>query len=156
MRDSLRSFQLVLVVLVFAVLLWPIAAAAQGPKLGDPDSIAAWLRLQAIAISWLVTLAWKHVPIVKDWSNRAASWLALLLMIANVFGKGAMAGLAFNLLGVGTAEAATAVDSISTAHKWAIVVANSALSKVLWDGWIKPTVGHWLDRKLGREPQTAH
>ena len=138
---------LLMLVLYVALALSLFAAVAQAamPDLRDPNSIVSWLKLQTMALGWIVTLVWKHAPVVKDYSNRAAAWLALLLFIATTFGTG-----------VGTAQAATGAGggALSTSVRWAVVIANSAISKVLWDGWLKPTVGDWLDRQLGREPQT--
>jgi hypothetical protein len=58
--------------------------------------------------------------------------------------------------GVGVANAAPGdvVVAQSLLHKFAIGVFNSAVSKALWDGWLKPTLGSWLDRELRRAPQT--
>jgi hypothetical protein len=141
----MRSSRITLLLSTAALLFfigWP--AWAQTPSLTDPEGILAWLKLQGIGVSFVLTLLWKYVPILKELSNRALPWLVL--------GGWVVAQTA----GVQVVQAATgdAASATSFLHKIGVAIFNSAISKALWDGWLKPTVGGWLDSHLTRRPQT--
>ncbi len=144
-------FSILRVVLAFVgiiALLGVQPAFAQSPSLTDPVSMLAWLKLQAIGVSFALTLIWKYVPAVKDLTNKAIPWLSLVGFVV------------YQLAGQGVAQAATdpGVVAVHRSIFGAIVIGalNSGIAKVAWDGWLKPTLGDWLDRQTGRIPQTPH
>ena len=147
MKTAWNRLSLVLfATLAVLVLMLAPPALAQAPDLHTPAGILAWLKLQAMLVGVGVTIAWKYIPGLKDLSNRVfLPWLQLLVFIAAVFGGHDVASAA----GPGTVVA----HSVFWA-KFAIVFINMAVSKTLWDGLLKPTLGAALDAITGRTPQT--
>lgn len=142
-----RMYAIALFLIAFLLLLVPLGAFAATPDLGDPGSILNWLRVQAMFVTFVVTLVWKHFPLVKDFSNKAAGWLALLVFIVDQFAGG---------VGVAQAAVGPVAHNLHWTAKIALAVANFSLTKPIWDGLLKPTVGAWADSWLGRVPQTQH
>ncbi|HXJ49420.1 MAG TPA: hypothetical protein VNF91_09660 [Candidatus Acidoferrum sp.] len=147
MKTPFRNLNFALAALAVIALLTVPPAFAQTPSLTDPTATLAWLKLQAIGVSLVITLIWKYAPMVKDISNKAIPWLSLVGFVI------------YHLAGQDVASAADATTvavhrSIFTAI--ALGALNSGVAKIAWDGWLKPTLGDWLDRQLGRVPQTPH
>ena len=131
---------LAVILLLLGAPVW-----AQAPSLSDPESILSWLKLQAIGVTLVLTILWKYLPVVKDWSNKLIPWLALVgWVVAQLAG----------VPQVHAAELGPVLAKPSFAKAAAIAIVNSTFAKVLWDGWLKPSIGSWLDKKLLRAPQT--
>lgn len=131
--------------LVTILLLLSAPVWAQTPSWQDPQGILEWLKLQAMGVTFVVSLVWKYLPVVKDFSNRLIPWLALATyLVVQLAGPAA----------VQAGELGPVLAKPSFAHAAAIAVVNSAIGKALWDGWLKPSLGSWFDRVLMRVPQT--
>lgn len=144
---SSRMYMLSLFLIAVVFMLFPLGAFAAGPDLKDPGSILSWLRLQTMVVTWIVTLIWKTAPVVKNWSNKAAGWIALLVFIVDQ--------LAGNS-GVAFAAAAAAPPNLHWTAKISLALLNFGIAKPVWDGLVKPTLGTFVDKWLGRVPQTPH
>ncbi len=131
---------LIMILLLLSAPVW-----ARTPSYTDPEALLGWLKLQGIGVTLVLTILWKYLPGVKDLSNKLIPWLALAgWVVAQIAG----------VPQVQAAVEGVAVVKPSFAKVTAIAVVNSAIAKALWDGWLKPSLGSWLDRVLKRSPQT--
>ena len=140
-------FVLVVLAFTFILLMLTSSAWAEAVNFQDPTSILAWLKLQGIGASIILTIIWKYVPGLRNLSNRVfLPWLSLVMFV--------VMQLAGVQPAIADAGSAVAVAKPSTVQAIAIGVVNSQVTKVLWDGWLKPTIGSLFDRWFRRKEQT--
>lgn len=129
------------------LLLVSPPAFAQAPDLHDPGSITSWIKLQAMLVGLVLTVVWKYAPGLKEQSNRVIlPWLQLVVFIVAIFGGKDIASAAVNPV--------AAAAHVTFWAKFGLVLLNKAVSKNIWDGLLKPTLGDALDYITNRQPQT--
>lgn len=93
----------------------------------------AWLKGSAVLLMVAVGVVWKYAPFAKAWANDLIPWVNVVLYLA-----GTVAGVTPALAATGGGQP----------HNWltnfALAFVHAGFAKVLYDGWLKPT----LDKAL--------
>lgn len=97
-------------------------------------AVLAWLKGSSVLLMVVVGMAWKYIPALKGWSNDLIPWVNVAVYVLASF--------------AGIAQAATGGGQ---PHNFATTLIlgflHSGVAKVLYDGWLKPTldatVGKW-------------
>ena len=96
-------------------------------------NVLGFLKGSAVLLMVVVGVIWKYAPFAKTWSNDLIPWVNVVLYLA-----GTVAGVTPALAMTGGGQPHNFLTNVMLAF------VHSGFAKVLYDGWLKPT----LDKAL--------